>query len=519
MAKVVRNSPWNHHLVSDPVRSTIGWSFITRNRNDSLGFRCVVPDTPLKPTTSTTAPDRARLAAVEGGSLLPSVTDTEAMLYQQFEAGRGSWNVDRDAARINMDASDGVNWHVRLLFGTTTLQNDHEYRFSFLAKADTDRVIDVKAVVNTPTWPDAGLVMQPQLTTQWKKFEAVFQASNIPAGSTTTFQALTGQKTGIVWMKDVSLVEDAAASLVPISSDVPSTGIATSKTNLLSPYVVWQQSLGYWHLWQGGEGEATWSTENDALKVVTTRVTRNKGEKDYFAQFVGHAVLKENTPYTVRFRARADTVRQLPVEGEKDGGAKNGLHQIVRLTTEWQPFDLSFTTRTGTSGHNLIPEFLPGSIPGTIWIADVSVEEDKNGQTATATQTATAASTRTSSPTSHVAATENYFGRPLEPQGRYVLNGLIQDSETGRAAYTNYQATHESVVVPMFVGVFNDQYDFLDDVRSLLAKHLGQVVIPQIGLFLNPSPQAIADGKYDEHLKQLCQGLKELHCPAFIRIG
>lgn len=111
---------------------------------------------------------------------------------------------------------------------------------------------------------------------------------------------------------------------------------------------------------------------------------------------------------------------------------------------------------------------------------------------------------------------EVYYGRRLEPR-RGVLHGIGQSDD----AFSDYYArigAHKPALYMTYNGLSQpDKTKYFEGLRAQLAK-FDTFVIPQIGVGLGKAQQ-VADGKHDAAIEALCQGLKSLGRPSFIRIG
>lgn len=122
------------------------------------------------------------------------------------------------------------------------------------------------------------------------------------------------------------------------------------------------------------------------------------------------------------------------------------------------------------------------------------------------------------------------FGRRLEPLGNVVLHGAGQDPDEFR----EYRRAVGEHITP---ALYMTYLDLDSDVPAYFAR-LGQEldeypprrVLPQIGLYFTGAADedhhperhyedAVADGRHDARIAELCAGLWRLGRPAYLRIG
>jgi hypothetical protein len=83
--------------------------------------------------------------------------------------------------------------------------------------------------------------------------------------------------------------------------------------------------------------------------------------------------LQEGETYIVRFRAKADAPRRVPLQAQIDDPDwhLSGLNVVVPLTKEWQPYQYEFRGKD-LAGPTRI-QFLLGDRTGTVWIEEFTV--------------------------------------------------------------------------------------------------------------------------------------------------
>lgn len=117
---------------------------------------------------------------------------------------------------------------------------------------------------------------------------------------------------------------------------------------------------------------------------------------------------------------------------------------------------------------------------------------------------------------------ELYYGRKLEPKGQRNLHGIGQSGD----AFDEYYAAigaHKPALYMTYISIKADdpkkppRAKWFSDLKTRLEKY-DVYVIPQIGVSLG-KVQEVVDGKHDAGIEALCEGLKSLNRPAYLRIG
>ena len=117
-----------------------------------------------------------------------------------------------------------------------------------------------------------------------------------------------------------------------------------------------------------------------------------------------------------------------------------------------------------------------------------------------------------------------FYGRRLEPQASVVLHGAGQSDGTSFAAYTKAVAPAGPMLSMSYVDLRDDLPGYFERLRAELARY-PDLIVPQIGLSLNAGEAKkhyegeVARGVDDARLKLLCDGLRSLHRPVFLRVG
>ena len=285
--------------------------------------------------------------------------------FALFGTAQATMASDGNAMKFIVTQADGTFWHSQIRFNADTVSGT-VYELRFRAKADTPRPLRMDSEFDdekTKAYHETGLDWTCSLTPQWQTFAYRFIPHDTVNGQNMLPSFSFGYKPGSVWLSDVSLVQLPTGS----SLTVPVTDTAGWG---LDPWAKDAKGVYQWGL---GPQVAATTVGKTAQFIVSGKT------QDSWTAWDAHAALKQNTAYTITFRARADVPRSLSVQGEKetDGNANggDGLNQHVDVNTQWQPYTLTFTTTAGTNGQNKIPEFIVGDADGALWLSDVSFVE------------------------------------------------------------------------------------------------------------------------------------------------
>ncbi len=113
-----------------------------------------------------------------------------------------------NAARIDISAASGVDWHIALSQYGRSFQQGFTYALSFWAKSDKPREITVNAQKGSPAWDNYGLWQQVTISPTWQLYTVSFEAN--ATVNDARLQFLLGQTTGTVWLDDVQLTRRPA---------------------------------------------------------------------------------------------------------------------------------------------------------------------------------------------------------------------------------------------------------------------------------------------------------------------
>jgi hypothetical protein len=121
----------------------------------------------------------------------------------------GGVSQDGDAFLIDILQVDDEPGHLTFYQKSIVPKNGTTYQVSFSAKADTPRIITVKAA--RIGWdagkPSIGLSEDFPIEYQWKKFSTTFIAKDAENAPAKMPIFIVGQKTGKIWLKDIVVEE------------------------------------------------------------------------------------------------------------------------------------------------------------------------------------------------------------------------------------------------------------------------------------------------------------------------
>lgn len=125
-----------------------------------------------------------------------------------------------------------------------------------------------------------------------------------------------------------------------------------------------------WVLFLSGNAQATPTPEGQALRIDIPTTDNT----DWHVRLACNPNLVNGQLYELRFRAKSDAARSIPVASEV--GSNNvwpGLYRRVNLTTDWQTFARRFVAQKSEDGKNILPEFWLGDRAGSVWLSDVAL--------------------------------------------------------------------------------------------------------------------------------------------------
>ena len=133
---------------------------------------------------------------------------------QQLESARQSSRAESGAgpdgsAALRVDVvSDGTNWHVQAFQNGHAIEKGMRYEVSFYARAGSAGNLTVNVMKGASPWQNFGLSKTFQVTTQWKRYSAGFQASESD-GSTARPTFDLGAANNTIWIDQVEFRQSA----------------------------------------------------------------------------------------------------------------------------------------------------------------------------------------------------------------------------------------------------------------------------------------------------------------------
>ena len=151
---------------------------------------------------------------------------------------------------------------------------------------------------------------------------------------------------------------------------LPPPAISGPNANLVTPL----SDAKNWHLQVGGKARATLK-RTGSVEIITTAAVDAVPYHGLFQYSYSGPALEDGQVYTLRFRAKADTRRVLPIYALVAGGDYHGigLRQAANLSSEWRTFEYTFLVSNRGSAAIICPQFTVGNAVGTTYLADVSL--------------------------------------------------------------------------------------------------------------------------------------------------
>ena len=140
-----------------------------------------------------------------------------------------------------------------------------------------------------------------------------------------------------------------------------------------------------WSIEHQGTSQADFATARDrrlslGAPNIDARIAKTDGTGWHVQVHQTGLDLKNDTTYTVSFRAKADAARPLPVGASLDQADWHnvGLSATAALTTGWKEFRYVFTARDTVPGHCRLA-FTLGDSAGTVSIQDLQIHAGADG--------------------------------------------------------------------------------------------------------------------------------------------
>lgn len=140
-----------------------------------------------------------------------------------------------------------------------------------------------------------------------------------------------------------------------------------------------QPLAGDWQLWAddatGYQATAIRDTTDAAIGQAAARIEiSTTGGVDWHVDFHQmNRVLAKNMDYAVSFWAKSDQPRTIALSTQKGSPEWDnyGLYQVVSITTDWQPYTITFTANATVNDSRL--QFFLGALTGTVWLDEIQL--------------------------------------------------------------------------------------------------------------------------------------------------
>ena len=140
---------------------------------------------------------------------------------------------------------------------------------------------------------------------------------------------------------------------------------ASAAENLLKP----ANKVENWRFEQHEDGKGKISVDGDAILFEVTAVD---GTEWHVQAFQTPLDLKEGKEYTITFKAKADDVREVGVQGgiDEEDWHLIGLDEKAELGKDWKDFKYTFTANDVKEKKNRVG-FVLGGAKGKVWVKDL----------------------------------------------------------------------------------------------------------------------------------------------------
>jgi len=140
---------------------------------------------------------------------------------------------------------------------------------------------------------------------------------------------------------------------------------ASAAENLLKP----ANKVENWRFEQDEDGKGKISVDGDAILFEVTAVD---GTEWHVQAFQTPLDLKEGKEYTITFKAKADDVREVGVQGgiDEEDWHLIGLDEKAELGKDWKDFKYTFTANDVKEKKNRVG-FVLGGAKGKVWVKDL----------------------------------------------------------------------------------------------------------------------------------------------------
>ncbi len=284
-----------------------------------------------------------------GANVLQPLSKVPKWRLQALGTAKAALTRSGETATIKISASDGTDFHVQLAYLGSVLQEGKTYVLGFKAKANPPRKMAVDGIANQGDYHNIGLFNAVDVGADFQTYTYKFVATGAGKIPLLCPQFLLGESAGSVTLSNVSLVLGTAAPPPP--------------------------PMPFWFLQRFDPAQALLTTDGTA-QVIT--ISKTDGESWHVQLGRLNASVTDGVPLVVKFRAKADTPRDMMLMGGISDGDYHPIcdQQYVALNTSWRDYAFRIIPH-GSAGHPVgFPQFLLGKQIGTVWIDAVAVKPE-----------------------------------------------------------------------------------------------------------------------------------------------
>ena len=143
----------------------------------------------------------------EPGNLLKPTNKVDSWRFEEAEGGKGKVSVDEEWIAFKVTDITGTDWHVQAVQSDLDLKENAEYKLTFEYKGDVRRSAVVNAMVDEDDWHEIGLHEDLYVNTTPQKYETTFRATGVNTKKKNRISFALGTDKGIIYLKNVRLVE------------------------------------------------------------------------------------------------------------------------------------------------------------------------------------------------------------------------------------------------------------------------------------------------------------------------
>ncbi len=167
------------------------------------------PNSAIAPQAGMQSTSPLTPSTVAARNLVPPITAANAWRLWLNGAAQAVMTPEENALKIEILAINGDSTHISPFTTDLDLKADTIYTISFRAKADQPR--DISIFAEDTTNKGIGLNKTFALSPEWKTVQLTFTTNQNVKPNKNTLEFWVGQKTGILWIADVTLIENVAS--------------------------------------------------------------------------------------------------------------------------------------------------------------------------------------------------------------------------------------------------------------------------------------------------------------------